>query len=80
MPVFVQEFFFSFFFLFLVGHNSFVYLFAHQDDVRIAHFSTVMTTSTLTSATLVLRGYHLHVILVDFYSNYNICAIMTLQL
>jgi hypothetical protein len=39
-----------------------------------------MIMSTLTSATLALREYHLHVVLVDFYSSHNICVIMTLQL
>jgi hypothetical protein len=38
------------------------------------------TTSTFTSATLALRGYHLHVVLIGFYSSHNICVIMTLQL
>jgi hypothetical protein len=55
-----------------------VYLSAHQDDVRTSHFSTARTT--LTSATLALRGYHLHVVLVGFYSSHNIRAITTLQL
>jgi hypothetical protein len=73
-------FFFFFFFLFLAGHGSYMYLSTHQDDVRIAHFSTTMITSTLTSATLALRGYHLHVVLVDFYSSHNIRAITMLQL
>jgi hypothetical protein len=53
---------------------------AHRDDVRIAHFSTAMTTSTSTSATLVTRGYHLHVVLTGFYSSHSIRAITTLQL
>jgi hypothetical protein len=74
IPVFIN------FFLFLTGHKGSVYLSARQDDVRIAHFSTAMTTSTLTSATLVLRGYHLHVALVGFYTSHNIYAITTLQL
>jgi hypothetical protein len=39
-----------------------------------------MTTSILTSATLTLRGYCLYVVLVGFYSSYNICTIMMLQL
>jgi hypothetical protein len=56
-------------FLFLVGHNSSVYLSAHQNDVRTAHFSTATTTSTLTSATLALRRYHLHVVLIGFNSS-----------
>jgi hypothetical protein len=68
------------FFLFSMGHNNSVYLSAHQDDARTSHFSTVTTTFTLTSTTLTLRGYHLHVVLIDFYSNHNIHAITTLQL
>jgi hypothetical protein len=48
-----------------------VYLSARQDDVRTMDFSTIMTMSTLSSATLALRGYHLHVILVGFYSSHN---------
>jgi hypothetical protein len=80
-PVFVQEFFFfSLFFLFWVRQSSSVYRFARQDDVRMTHFSTTTTTSTLTSATLALRGYHLHVVLVGFYSSHNICPITMLQL
>jgi hypothetical protein len=39
-----------------------------------------MTTSTLTTATLVLRGYHLHVVLASFNSSQSIRAIKTLQL
>jgi hypothetical protein len=74
-PVFVQEFFFL---LFLTGHSSFVYLSARQDDVKTTHFSTATTRSTLILVILVLRGYHLHVELVDFYSSHNICAITTL--
>jgi hypothetical protein len=57
-----------------------MYLSACQDDVRIVHFSTTMTTSTLTLATLALRGYHLHVVLIGFFSSHNIRAVMTLQL
>jgi hypothetical protein len=57
-----------------------VYLFARQDDVRTLHFSKAMTTSTLILATLALRGYHLHVVLVSFYCSHNIRAIMMLQL
>jgi hypothetical protein len=78
MPVFVQEFFFLLFFL--AGHNNSMYLSAHQDDVRTAHFSTAMTMSTLTLVTLALKGYHLHVVLISFYSSHNICAITMLQL
>jgi hypothetical protein len=40
--------------------------------------STTTTTSTLTTS--VLKGYHLHVVLVGFYSSHSIRAIMTLQL
>jgi hypothetical protein len=76
-PLFIQEFHV---FLFSVEHNNSLYLYAHQDDVRIAHFSMAMTMSTLTSATLALRGSHLHVVFIDFYSSHNIRAIMTLQL
>jgi hypothetical protein len=72
--------FFSFVFLFSAGHSSSVYLSARQDDVRTTHFSTATTTSTLISATLALSGYHLHVVLVSFYSSHNIRAITTLQL
>jgi hypothetical protein len=36
--------------------------------------------STLTSATLALRGYNLHVVLIGFYSSHNIRVITTLQL
>jgi hypothetical protein len=80
-PVFIQEFlFFIFFFFFSVRHSSFMYLSAHQDDVKTTHFSTATTTSTLTSTTSALRDYHLHVVLVGFYSSYNICVITTLQL
>jgi hypothetical protein len=79
-PVFGQEFLFSFVFLFLAGHSSSLYLSVRQDDIRTSHFSIATTTSTLTSATLVIRGYHLRVILIDFYSRHNIRAIMTLQL
>jgi hypothetical protein len=79
-PVFIQEVLFSFFFPFLMGHISSVYLSACQDDDRTTHFSKATTTSTLTSATLALRGYHLHVTLIGFYSNHNIRAITTLQL
>jgi hypothetical protein len=71
---------FFLFFLFLAGHNNSVYLSARHDDVRTMHFATAMTTFTLTSATLALRGYHLHVVLIGFYSSHNIRAIMTLQL
>jgi hypothetical protein len=74
-PVFVQEFLF---FLFSVGHNSSVYLSVYLDDVRTTYFFTATTTSTLTSATLTLRGYHLYVVLIGFYSSHNICTIMTL--
>jgi hypothetical protein len=38
------------------------------------------TMPTLTSATLALMGYHLHVVLVSFYSSHNVCAITMLQL
>jgi hypothetical protein len=55
-----------------------MYLSVHQDDVRTSQFFMATTTSTLTSATLALRGYHLHVVLIDFYSSHNICVIMTL--
>jgi hypothetical protein len=80
-PVFVQSsFFFFFFFLFSWGRSIFVYLSARQDDVRIAHFSTATTRSTLTSVTLALRDYHLHVVLIGFYSSHNIHAITMLQL
>jgi hypothetical protein len=81
-PVFIQEVLFSFFsfFLCLAGHNSSVYLSVHQDDVRTVHFSMVTTTSTSISATLALRGYHLHVVLIGFYSSDNIRAITMLQL
>jgi hypothetical protein len=57
-----------------------VYLSARQDDVRTSHFSTATTMSSLTSSILALRGYHLHVVLVGFYSSHNICAITMLQL
>jgi hypothetical protein len=57
-----------------------VYLSARQDDVRTVHFSTATTTSTSTLATLALRGYHLHVVLIGFYYSHNIRAITTLQL
>jgi hypothetical protein len=57
-----------------------VYQSARQDDVRTSHFSTAMTTSALTSATLALMGYHLYVVFVGLYSSHNICAITTLQL
>jgi hypothetical protein len=63
-----------------VGHSSSVYLSARQDDIRIMHFSTATTTSTLILATLALRGYHLHAVLISLYSSHNIRAIMTLQL
>jgi hypothetical protein len=79
-PVFGQEFLFSFVFLFLAGHSSSLYLSVRQDDIRASHFSIATTTSTLTSATLVLRGYHLRVVLIGFYSRHNIRVIMTLQL
>jgi hypothetical protein len=79
-PVFVQEVFFPFVFLFSTGHNNYVYLSACQDAVRTVHFSKAMTTSTLTLATLALRGYHMHVVLVGFYCSHNIRAITTLQL
>jgi hypothetical protein len=78
-PVFVQEFLFSFF-LFSVGHNSSVYLSARKNDVRTMHFFTTRTTSTLTSATSALRGYHIHVVLIGFYYSHNIRVITTLQL
>jgi hypothetical protein len=71
--------FFSFF-LFLVGHNSSVYLSARKKDVRTMHFFTTRTTSTLTSATSALRGYHIHVVLIGFYYSHNIRVITTLQL
>jgi hypothetical protein len=54
-----------------------MYLSAHQDDVRTMHFMVTITL-TLTSATLVLRGYHLHVVLIGFYSSHNIRAITIL--
>jgi hypothetical protein len=57
-----------------------MYLSVYQEDVSTTHFSTTMTTSILTSATLTLRGYHLYVVLIGFYSSYNLCAIMMLQL
>jgi hypothetical protein len=57
-----------------------VYLSARQHDVRTTHFSTATTTSTLTSATLTLRGYHLYMVLVGFFSSHNMHTIMTLQL
>jgi hypothetical protein len=53
---------------------------ARQDDVRTVHFSTATTTFTSISATSATRSYHLHVILVGFYSSHSIRAIMTLQL
>jgi hypothetical protein len=56
-----------------------MYLFACQDDVRTMNFSTTTTTYILTLATLTLRGYHLYVILIDFYSGHNIHAITMLQ-
>jgi hypothetical protein len=40
--------------------------------------STITTTST--SATLASKGYHLHVVLIGFYSSHSIRAITTLQL
>jgi hypothetical protein len=57
-----------------------MYLSARQDDVRTVHFSTATTTFTSTLATLALRGYHLHVVLVGFYCCHNIRAITTPQL
>jgi hypothetical protein len=42
------------------------------------HFSTATTTSISTSATSASRGYHLHVVLADFYSSHSICAITML--
>jgi hypothetical protein len=57
-----------------------VYLSVHQDDVRTVHFSMATTTSTSISATLALRGYHLHVVLIGFYSSDNIRVITMLQL
>jgi membrane-anchored protein YejM (alkaline phosphatase superfamily) len=78
--IFVHELFFLFFFLFLAGQNIFACLSAHQNDVRTSHFFTTTTTLTLTSATLSLMGYHLHVLLIDFYSSHNIYAITMLQL
>jgi hypothetical protein len=78
--VFIQEFFFLLFFFFFAAHSSSVYLSAHQDDVRTMYFSTATTTSTLTSAILALRGYHLHVVLICFYSSHNISIITMLQL
>jgi hypothetical protein len=77
-PVFSSRSSFFFSFSFLAGHDSSVYLFAHQDDVRTTHFSTATTMSTLTSATLALKGYHLYVILIDFYSNHNMRVITML--
>jgi hypothetical protein len=74
-PVFVQGFFF---FLFSVGHSNSVYLSVHQDDISTTHFFMATTTFTLTSAILVLRSYHLLVILISFYSSHNIHTIMTL--
>jgi hypothetical protein len=38
------------------------------------------TMPTLTLATLSLMGYHLHVVLVGFYSSHNVRAITMLQL
>jgi hypothetical protein len=54
-------------------------VFVH-DDVRTSQFSMATTTSTSTSATSATRGYHLHVVLVGFYSSHSIRAITTLQL
>jgi hypothetical protein len=51
-----------------------------QDDVRTAQFSMATITSTSTSATSATRGYHLHVVLTDFYSSHSIRAITMLQL
>jgi hypothetical protein len=51
-----------------------------QNDVRTAQFSMATTTSTSTSATSAIRDYHLHVVLVSFYSSHSIRAITTLQL
>jgi hypothetical protein len=51
-----------------------------QNDVRTTQFSMATTTFTSTSATSATRGYHLHVVLVGFYSSHSIRAITTLQL
>jgi hypothetical protein len=42
--------------------------------------TTSTTTTTSTSATFASKGYHLHVVLVGFYSSHSIRAITTLQL
>jgi hypothetical protein len=36
--------------------------------------------ATSTSASSASKGYHLHVILISFYSSHSICTIMALQL
>jgi hypothetical protein len=40
----------------------------------------LMTTTTSTSASLASKGYHMHVVLVGFYSSHNIRTITMLQL
>jgi hypothetical protein len=77
--VFVPEFF-SFVFLLSEGHNSYVYLSICQDNIRTTYFSTATSPSILVLATLALRGYHLHVVLIGLSSSHNIRDITTLQL
>jgi hypothetical protein len=73
--------FIQFFFSFFGGTQQlFVHPYACQDDVRTTHFFMAMTTSSLTSATSASRSYHLHVVLVGFYSSHNIHTITMLQL
>jgi hypothetical protein len=52
----------------------------HPTQVAPPPSTTSTTTTTSTSAISTSKGYHLHVVLVDFYSSHNIRAITTLQL
>jgi hypothetical protein len=56
-------------------HMAPLELFIHSSSA-----TSMTTTTTLTSATSTSKGYHLHVVLADFCSSHNICAITTLQL
>jgi hypothetical protein len=74
-PAFVQDFFF---FSFLWDMRALCgSICSSRYDVRTTHFSTATTTSASTSA---LRGYHLHMVFIGFYSSHSIRAIITLQL
>jgi hypothetical protein len=52
----------------------------HPTRVTVPPSTASTNMATSTSASSASKGYHLHVILISFYSSHSICTIMALQL